>query len=351
MDTPYTTKAYFTSAIITIVAIIGVNMYVVRSFGFSWISSLYDALIGMFIWLSGAVLIGNTLRFFFPRQSRFTFLGALVFCATALYYGLVMVLTPLVMSNTTGYMVFFESSITLRLAFTMLLFTAVSMVFALLIALGEQQQADKRRSEVAELARQTELNNLQEKLQPHFLFNSLNSINALVVRQPEKARLMVQQLSDFLRGTLKRDEATWISLQQEMDYLQLYLDIEKVRFGHRLQTTILLQNNAGQASIPPFILLPLLENAIKFGLYDTLDDIEIKLQADVQENLLTIQIANPYDAETAIHQKGTGFGLRSVQRRLHLLFERTDLMQTRAEAGIFTTQVQIPQITPTGDGA
>lgn len=351
MDTPYTTKAYFTSAIITVAAIIGVNMYVVRSFGFSWTSSLYDALIGMFIWLIGAVLIGNTLRFFFPRQSRFTFLGALVFAATALYYGLVMVLTPPIMGTTAGYVDFFNSSITLRLAFTMLLFTAVSMVFALLIALGEQQQAELRRNEVAELARQTELNNLQEKLQPHFLFNSLNSINALVVRQPEKARLMVQQLSDFLRGTLKRDEATWISLQQEMDYLQLYLDIEKVRFGHRMQTTVVLHNDAGKARIPPFILLPLLENAIKFGLYDTLEDIEIKLMADVQDNLLTVQIANPYDAETAVQQKGTGFGLRSVQRRLHLLFERTDLMQTHAEEGVFTTLVQIPQIAQSENSA
>jgi len=343
METPYTTKAYFTTGLISVSVIVVVNMYVVRSFGFSWTSSLYDALLGMLIWLTGSVLIGNTLRFFFPQQNRFTFLSALVVSATALYYGLTMVLVPFLLSDIQGYIDFFNASLTLRLSFTMLLFTAVSMVFALLIALGEQQKAEQRRSEVNELARQTELNNLQEKLQPHFLFNSLNSINALVVLKPEKARLMVQQLSDFLRGTLKRDEATWITLQQEIDYLQLYLDIEKVRFGHRLQTSLQLNNETGKALIPPFILLPLLENAIKFGLYDTLDDIEIKLTANLEGNLLTIRVSNPYDAETAGLQKGTGFGLKSVQRRLHLLFERTDLMQTQAESGIFTTMVQIPQ--------
>ncbi|MGL1273916.1 histidine kinase, partial [Vibrio parahaemolyticus] len=81
---------------------------------------------------------------------------------------------------------------------------------------------------------------LRQQLQPHFLFNSLNSISALIISQPEKARHMIQQLSDFLRGTLKKEEQQWNSLQEEMQYLQLYLDIEKVRFGHRLHTNIIM---------------------------------------------------------------------------------------------------------------
>jgi two-component system LytT family sensor kinase len=79
---------------------------------------------------------------------------------------------------------------------------------------------------------------LRQQLQPHFLFNSLNSISALAGSQPEKARHMIQQLSDFLRGTLKRDEQQSVTLEEELHHLQLYLDIEKVRFGSRLQTDI-----------------------------------------------------------------------------------------------------------------
>src|SRR5690606_11377571 len=85
------------------------------------------------------------------------------------------------------------------------------------------------------ISREAELYKLRQQLHPHFLFNSLNSINALIHSQPEQARKMVQQLSEFLRGTLKREENQLISLEEELQYLKLYLDIEKVRFGHRLK--------------------------------------------------------------------------------------------------------------------
>ncbi len=87
-------------------------------------------------------------------------------------------------------------------------------------------------------AREAELYKLRQQLQPHLLFNSLNSISALITIQPAQARKMIQQLSDFLRGTLKKEENQWISLEDELQHLQLYLDIEKVRFGHRLNTAI-----------------------------------------------------------------------------------------------------------------
>ena len=128
------------------------------------------------------------------------------------------------------------------------------------------------------MAKDAELYKLRQQLQPHFLFNSLNSISALTGSQPEKARHMINQLSEFLRGTLKKDEKQWNTLEEEMQYLELYLEIEKVRFGYRLQTNILCEEEALKLELPAMLLQPVVENAIKFGLYDTTGEVLIKVK-------------------------------------------------------------------------
>jgi LytS/YehU family sensor histidine kinase len=154
---------------------------------------------------------------------------------------------------------------------------------------------------------------------------------------------MVQQLSDFLRGTLKKEETQWVTLQEELQYLQLYLDIEKVRFGNRLATTIVIEDTASQMKLPALLLQPVVENAIKFGLYDTTGETVIRIDAGKEENNLVIRVQNPYDPETSSPKQGTGFGLKSVQRRLYLLFARTDLLVTATNENNFITKIKIPQ--------
>ena len=203
---------------------------------------------------------------------------------------------------------------------------------------------NERRSDADRLSKEAELSKLRQQLQPHFLFNSLNSISALTGTQPEKARYMIQQLSDFLRGTLKKDDQQWNTLQEEIEYLGLYLDIEKVRFGHRLQTEIICEGDAELLKLPALLLQPIVENAIKFGLYDTTGEVLIKLDAVAEKNYLRIKVQNPFDPETSQPLKGTGFGLSSVQRRLFLLFSRHDLLSTQKDAEQFITTILIPQI-------
>ena len=131
-------------------------------------------------------------------------------------------------------------------------------------------------------------------MQPHFLFNSLNSINALIGMRPEEARKMVQQLSDFLRGTIKKEETQWVNLQEELQYLQLYLDIEKVRFGNRLATDIAIDDETQSLKLPALLLQPIVENAIKFGLYDTTGETVIRLTTTRQENELDHKSQQPF---------------------------------------------------------
>jgi LytS/YehU family sensor histidine kinase len=207
----------------------------------------------------------------------------------------------------------------------------------------EQQQNQALKSDTEKLARAAELSQLRQQLQPHFLFNSLNSINALVVSQPELARKMIQQLSDFLRGTVKKDDRQLVTLEEEIAQLSLYLDIEKVRFGYRLKSEINADDASKACKLPPLLLQPIVENAIKFGLYDTIGEITISIEATVEEKQLVIRVKNPYDPATS-QPKGTGFGLNSISRRLYLIYFNNNLLQTSAQDSTFTTTITIPQL-------
>jgi LytS/YehU family sensor histidine kinase len=155
---------------------------------------------------------------------------------------------------------------------------------------------------------------------------------------------MVQQLSDFLRGTIKKEETQWVNLLEEIQYLQLYLDIEKVRFGNRLATIIDIEESTQHMKLPALLLQPIVENAIKFGLYDTTGETVIRLETMKIDSELVLRVSNPFDPETSSPKKGTGFGLKSVQRRLYLLFARHDLLHTEAKEDVFITTVKIPQV-------
>jgi LytS/YehU family sensor histidine kinase len=101
--------------------------------------------------------------------------------------------------------------------------------------------------------------------------------------------------------------------------------------------------------LPALLLQPIVENAIKFGLYDTVGETVIRLRTRVADQELLVEVSNPFDPETSSPQKGTGFGLKSVQRRLYLLFARADLLQTEATDHTFITRVKVPQPTATPD--
>ena len=147
-----------------------------------------------------------------------------------------------------------------------------------------------RQSNLITLAKEAELMRLTQQLHPHFLFNSLNSISALMVLDPNEARNMIQKLSDFLRGTIKKSEEEMVDLEDDLKHLNLYLEIEKVRFGNRLNTVIACESELLTYKIPRLILQPILENAIKFGLYGVLEDVEIRIQVTKLDNNLKIDI-------------------------------------------------------------
>jgi two-component system, LytTR family, sensor kinase len=199
-----------------------------------------------------------------------------------------------------------------------------------------QQQTD-----AAALLKEAELFKLRQQLQPHFLYNSLNSINALILIAPDKAQEMIGKLSDFLRSSVKRESEDTLPIAEELLYIDSYLAIESVRFGDRLKVHI-EKEYTDDALIPPFLLQPILENAIKFGLYGNTGNVEITIHIGLEGPILSITVMNPYDADSQ-PPKGTGFGLEGIQRRLYLLYARTDLLETHRDEHYFTTILKIPQ--------
>jgi LytS/YehU family sensor histidine kinase len=248
-----------------------------------------------------------------------------------------------VIKEASDYESFFSRSIPIRFAIGFLIIGCMALISVLWYTIHDQREIEKRKEEADKLSKDAELFKLRQQLQPHFLFNSLNSINALIGSQPQKARNMIQQLSDFLRGTLKKEDHQWISLEEELQHLQLYLEIEKVRFGHRLSTEIKNETGGIKMQLPAMLLQPVVENAIKFGLYDTIGDITISIEATNDDGSLVLEVRNPFDPETSSPKKGTGFGLSSVKRRLYLLFARNDLLKTEIKDQLFITTIKIPQ--------
>lgn len=317
-------------------------LVLVDTLGFTLQLAAYDSLITNCLLALAGYMIIYTMKFYQPRKILKPLTWS-VLLALASVVALHWLVTRFFEGNT-AYVAFVEKSLFIRGVFAWLMISLITVICWWWFYILEQREIEQRKADTEKLAREAELSNLRLQLQPHFLFNSLNSISALAGSRPEEARTMIQQLSDFLRGTIRRDDQQMVPLEEELDHLQLYLDIEKVRFGHRLKTVIQKDDACDKMTIPSLLLQPVVENAIKFGLYDTIGEITISIRAQAEASHLIITVENPYDPQTASPKRGTGFGLNSVQRRLYLLYARNDLLNTlQQDTNIFTTTLKIPQ--------
>ena len=317
---------------------------ILKTYNITTAELVADAIINNLLLTGSCWLIVNNMRYYLPRREKYWYVLMISFGLSSVCIFVSRLILWLIFKKDDHYSQVLSASSGLRFGILFLLISCMSLVCLLWYTQEEQKMMNERKADSERLAREAELSRLRQQLQPHFLFNSLNSISALTGSQPEKARHMIQQLSDFLRGTLKKDDQQWNTLEEELQNLSLYLDIEKVRIGHRLQTEIICTREALPLKLPSLLLQPLVENTIKFGLYDTTGEVLIRLEAIAGQNFLQVSIQNPFDPETSQPLKGTGFGLSSVQRRLFLLFARQDLLKINKEEKIFSTTLLIPQI-------
>ncbi|MEJ7589090.1 MAG: histidine kinase [Ferruginibacter sp.] len=319
------------------------HIIVLQDFGVVLPRAIADGLISNILLAAACLLVINNMRYYLPKREKYWYVLAISIALSFLWLLIVRVSLWALYKNDEAYMRSLSFTSNIRFAFAFLTIVACTVLSLLWFTQQLHQADNQRKIDMERLAREAELNKLRQQLQPHFLFNSLNSISALTGTQPEKARHMIQQLSDFLRGTLKKDEQQWTTFEEELQHLQLYLDIEKVRFGYRLQTHIECTEEALQLKLPSMLVQPLVENAIKFGLYDTIGEVAIFISAVKLNEMLEVTVQNPFDESTSAPVKGTGFGLASIKRRLFLLFGRYDLLQIKKESQQFISIISIPQ--------
>lgn len=200
----------------------------------------------------------------------------------------------------------------------------------------------KKESEYKTLIREAELQALKSQINPHFLFNSLNSISSLTVSNPEKAQEMVINLSTFMRYSLMHNEKEMVPFSRELENIKLYLSIEKVRFGKKLNAEFEIDTHCLDAEIPNMILQPLFENAIKYGVYETTEQVTIKTTCQCEGNVLEITIVNDFDSNS-MKRKGEGIGLRNIRKRLEIIYNQPDLMKITDHKTSFEVQLIIPQ--------
>lgn len=182
---------------------------------------------------------------------------------------------------------------------------------------------------VENIAKTSELELLKSQLNPHFLFNALNSIKALVLIDTEKAREAIIKLSELLRFTLNYEKTPLINLSDEIDEVVKYLELEKIRFGDRLDVSIDLQAETLDAKVPPALILTLAENAIKHGITQLPDGGIIEIKSSANSHTLKVEVSNTGE----LKESGTkGIGLKNSSKRLHNLFgEKAELLlQTKS---------------------
>lgn len=311
-------------------------------YGQEWLPSVTEAATFTAFLLLGFIVLDNIFRYFSPKKSQWWLLISfpLVTGLTLAYISQKTI--TLLLPSASEYLLFTGNLLPVKGFIAVLVLLAWSILLVLNSRIEEQIDTKERLSKIEEMSREAELHQLRQQLQPHFLFNSLNSVSALIKSDPERAREMIFQLADFLRGTIQNNKK-WLKLKSELEHLELFLSIEKVRFGHRLETILEIDPETDQLKIPQLLLQPLVENAIKHGLYGVTGDVLIKIRAQYKTGNLEISIENPFSPDSG-KAKGSGFGLEVVARRLFLIFGRNDLLDTSEDGHIFTVQVKIPQI-------
>jgi sensor histidine kinase YesM len=241
------------------------------------------------------------------------------------------------------YMVFLKDSMPWRAALGLLYYAIINLVYYLILYYNDLNEKSIQQSELESMLKSSELEMLKSQINPHFIFNSLNSISSLTIISPEKAREMIVKLSDFLRYSLGKENDQMNTLKDEVKNILLYLDIEKVRFGERLKISTDISDLCAEMLLPNLILQPLFENAIKHGIYESLEKIHIELKATCESGVLKVSVSNEYDAQS-VSKKGKGIGLNNIKERLKLIYGSGQGVFIHKSDRIFTVKLEIPQL-------
>ena len=202
---------------------------------------------------------------------------------------------------------------------------------------SRQQKLDKEKKQESLM---TELSYLKAQVNPHFLFNTINSVYVLIKMNPDKAAEMLIKLSDLLRSQLYDFSADKINIEEEINYLENYIELEKLRRAHRVEVRFEKKGDLSGFSLPPLMLIPFLENCFKHLSSNTETANTVHLTIEHSRNTLKCDFANTFDKQTAAKETG-GIGLANVKRRLTLLFPEKHELLIKEGIDFFTVKLHL----------
>jgi sensor histidine kinase YesM len=309
--------------------------------------AVIDALVFCLIYALIGLIIWNVVHFSGLEKDRIvnTLIthvaasGLLVFAWTFFSQSVLKVIFP----SAAGIYEFNSQLHYFRMLGGAVLYVFIALLYYLTIYYEEYQKRKLHEAEIEKHLKVAELNMLKAQINPHFIFNALNSISSLTLTDSEKAHEMVITLADYLRYSIGKNSEEQQSLNSEVHAIELYLSVERVRYGDRLQFDIDCDKTTGTAVIPALLLQPLIENAVKYGTHESTTDNNIRMTCRLVENVLEICIINKIE-KASVPNNGQGIGLQNVRNRLALFYGRHDLLETIQNDDIFEVKMKIPQL-------
>lgn len=314
-------------------------------YGQSLLPSLVDSIFFNGLYSILGLALWYTVRYSIPSKpnlqailvSQVPFLVIIVL----LWFGLGYTSMRSFFSYDKSYINILEESIPWRIISGTFIYVMLTLVYYLFIYYNNLQEKIKAEGRLNEMVKESELNLLKSQINPHFLFNSLNSISSLTVTNPDRAREMTIKLSDFLRYSVSQGSDKFTMLPSEIENIKKYLDIEKVRFGSKLVYDFDITEACSKTLIPVMILQPLYENAVKHGVYESTGEILIKTKCYNDDCCTLIEISNNFEPG-APSRKGAGIGLRNIRDRLKLIYRNDQLLKTTIKENVFQVILIIP---------
>lgn len=309
-----------------------------------WGISLIDGMFYGFLLGAFGMAIWFVVRYNSPEEKPFpqllsTHLAAAIILSLAWVYSSQFI-TRLLLADTS-YIVYQENHLTTRIFIGVFFYVLMAAFFYLYLLYHKNREKTDRENELKQEVREAVLRALKSQINPHFLFNSLNSIASLTLSNPEKAHEMVIALSDFMRYSLRKEQNELVFLSEEINHIRQYLQIEKIRFGDKMTYSFDTEPECLECQIPTLLLQPLFENAVKYGVYEASEPIEIELTARMEGNHTVLTLTNNYDPDAAT-VKGEGIGLKNVGERLRLVYNSSNLINIADRDGKFTITIFLP---------
>jgi two-component system sensor histidine kinase AlgZ len=239
------------------------------------------------------------------------------------------------------------SKVPLLVGVGFILYSLTAAVHYLIVTFEASKESEQRELQSRIFAQEAELKALRAQINPHFLFNSLNSISALATQDPAAVRAMTLRLADFLRKSLRMGSQEFIRLEEEISMSLSFLEIEQIRYGARLQIVQKIDDVCKECLVPPLILQPLIENAVHHGIAHLLEGGVITIESEWRGSVLHVKIENPVEPDRPRNRKG-GLGMENVTKRLRAIYKDDAQLQTDERDGLFHADLWLPAQTSLG---